>query len=64
MPCLGKAITGSHLLRTALASSGTWQLAVGKQSSVAKMINLGFIEHGATGFYNQQGEAIQGGHHH
>ncbi|WP_213611534.1 hypothetical protein [Pseudoalteromonas sp.] len=31
---------------------------------LAKMINLGFIEHGATGFYNQQGEAIQGGHHH
>ena len=31
---------------------------------LAKMINLGFIEHGATGFYNQQGKAIQGGHHH
>ncbi|MEL0641578.1 hypothetical protein V6260_13275 [Pseudoalteromonas aliena] len=31
---------------------------------LAKMINLGFIEHGATGFYNQQGDAIQGGHHH
>ncbi|WP_193050021.1 hypothetical protein [Pseudoalteromonas undina] len=31
---------------------------------LAKMINLGFIEHGATGFYNPQGEAIQGGHHH
>lgn len=31
---------------------------------LAKMINLGFIEHSATGFYNQQGEAIQGGHHH
>ena len=31
---------------------------------LAKMINLGFIEHSATGFYNQQGEAIEGGHHH
>jgi hypothetical protein len=31
---------------------------------LAKMINQGFIEHSATGFYNQQGEAIQGGHHH
>ncbi len=31
---------------------------------LAKMINLGFIEHGATGFYNQQGEAIQGEHQH
>ena len=31
---------------------------------LAKMINLGFIEHGPTGFYNQQGDAIQGGHHH
>ncbi len=31
---------------------------------LAKMINLGFIEYSATGFYNQQGEAIQGGHHH
>ena len=31
---------------------------------LAKMINLGFIEHSATGFYNQQGKAIQGGHHH
>ncbi|WP_352289120.1 hypothetical protein, partial [Psychrobacter sp. GW64-MNA-CIBAN-0177] len=25
---------------------------------LAKMINLGFIEHSATGFYNQQGQAI------
>ncbi|MCU4676148.1 hypothetical protein N7931_10955 [Catenovulum sp. 2E275] len=32
---------------------------------LAKMINQGFIEHGATGFYNQNGEMLQGhGHHH
>jgi hypothetical protein len=31
---------------------------------LAKMINLGFIEHSKTGFYNQDGESIQGGHHH
>ncbi|MGO2275719.1 hypothetical protein ACTXIM_07305 [Pseudoalteromonas nigrifaciens] len=31
---------------------------------LAKMINLGFIEHSATGFYNQQGQAIQGEHYH
>lgn len=31
---------------------------------LAKMINQGFIEHGATGFYNSQGEVIKGEHHH
>lgn len=29
-----------------------------------KMINLGFIAHGASGFYDQDGHAIEGGHHH
>ncbi|WAJ70311.1 hypothetical protein [Catenovulum adriaticum] len=28
-----------------------------------KMINLGFIEHGATGFYHEDGHALGGGHH-
>jgi hypothetical protein len=28
-----------------------------------RMINLGFVSHGASGFYNQQGQAM-GGHHH
>lgn len=27
-----------------------------------KMINLGFIEHGASGFYNEKGEQLQGNH--
>ncbi|MDF1638674.1 hypothetical protein [Alcanivorax jadensis] len=29
-----------------------------------KMIALGFVEHGASGFYSAEGEARQGGHHH
>ncbi|MGL1958584.1 MAG: hypothetical protein OCD00_14855 [Colwellia sp.] len=29
-----------------------------------KMINLGFIEHGASGFYNSNGEIISANHHH
>lgn len=29
-----------------------------------KMIALGFVEHGASGFYSADGEALQGGHHH
>jgi hypothetical protein len=29
---------------------------------LAKMINLGFIEHGASGFYNADGQAIEGQH--
>lgn len=31
---------------------------------LAKMINLGFIEHGASGFYNAQGEIMPSAHHH
>ncbi|WP_404342271.1 hypothetical protein [Pseudoalteromonas mariniglutinosa] len=31
---------------------------------LAKMINLGFIEHGASGFYNADGKVLQGGHSH
>ncbi|MFY8275285.1 hypothetical protein AAEU32_14265 [Pseudoalteromonas sp. SSDWG2] len=30
---------------------------------LSKMINQGFVEHGASGFYDSQGHAI-GGHHH
>jgi hypothetical protein len=30
---------------------------------LAKMINLGFVEHGASGFYNTDGQPIEGGHH-
>lgn len=29
-----------------------------------KMINLGFVEHGSSGFYNTEGHAIEGGHAH
>lgn len=29
-----------------------------------KMINLGFIEHGATGFYDADGHVLEGGHQH
>ena len=31
---------------------------------LAKMINLGFIEHGASGFYDASGRALGGGHSH
>ncbi|MCG7571757.1 hypothetical protein MHM89_17795 [Pseudoalteromonas sp. CNC9-20] len=31
---------------------------------LAKMINQGFIEHGASGFYHSDGQAMSGGHHH
>ncbi len=33
---------------------------------LAKMINLGFVEHGASGFYDAQGNQLKGehGHHH
>ncbi|MFY8327920.1 hypothetical protein [Pseudoalteromonas sp. ZZD1] len=31
---------------------------------LAKMINLGFIEHSATGFYDTNGKALEGGHNH
>ena len=31
---------------------------------LAKMIKQGFIEHGASGFYNADGSAIHSGHHH
>lgn len=31
---------------------------------LAKMINLGFIEHSATGFYDINGKALKGGHNH
>lgn len=31
---------------------------------LAKMINLGFVEHGASGFYNADGQAIGGEHNH
>ncbi len=31
---------------------------------LTKMVNLGFIEHAATGFYDADGHAIQGGHQH
>lgn len=31
---------------------------------LAKMINLGFIEHGASGFYDANGKALGGGHSH
>lgn len=31
---------------------------------LAKMINLGFIEHSATGFYDANGKAMHGGHGH
>ncbi|WP_249319400.1 hypothetical protein [Pseudoalteromonas sp. BDTF-M6] len=31
---------------------------------LAKMINQGFIEHGASGFYSSDGQALRGGHHH
>ncbi|WP_105265665.1 hypothetical protein [Pseudoalteromonas sp. T1lg76] len=31
---------------------------------LAKMINQGFIEHGASGFYSSDGQALKGGHHH
>ncbi len=29
-----------------------------------KLINLGFISHGASGFYNAEGEVMEGGHGH
>ena len=29
-----------------------------------KMINLGFVEHGASGFYDAQGNTLEGEHHH
>ena len=29
-----------------------------------KMIALGFVEHGASGFYQANGETLQGGAHH
>lgn len=31
---------------------------------LAKMINLGFVEHGATGFYDAQGNQLQSEHQH
>ncbi len=31
---------------------------------LAKMINLGFIEHSAPGFYDTNGKTLKGGHHH
>ena len=31
---------------------------------LAKMINLGFVEHGATGFYDTNGKTLKGSHHH
>ncbi|MDP4982749.1 hypothetical protein [Pseudoalteromonas tunicata] len=31
---------------------------------LAKMIKLGFISHGASGFYNADGTQIEGSHHH
>ncbi|MFT6897794.1 MAG: hypothetical protein ACJA13_002205 [Paraglaciecola sp.] len=29
-----------------------------------KMVTLGFIEHGASGFYDDKGNALEGAHHH
>ena len=31
---------------------------------LAKMINQGFVEHGASGFYDAQGNQLQGSHKH
>ena len=31
---------------------------------LAKMIKLGFISHGASGFYHADGTQIESGHHH
>lgn len=31
---------------------------------LAKMINLGFVEHGATGFYDTNGKTLKSNHHH
>lgn len=31
---------------------------------LTNMVNLGFIEHGASGFYDDQGNALAGEHHH
>ncbi|WP_440877369.1 hypothetical protein [Thalassotalea sp. PLHSN55] len=31
---------------------------------LVKMINLGFVEHGASGFYDSQGHSLSGGHQH
>lgn len=31
---------------------------------LAKMINLGFVEHGSSGFYDSQGNSIENKHHH
>ena len=31
---------------------------------LTRMVTLGFIEHGASGFYDDKGHALEGGHHH
>ena len=31
---------------------------------LTRMVTLGFIEHGASGFYDDEGRALQGGHQH
>ncbi len=31
---------------------------------LTKMVTLGFIEKGASGFYDDKGNALAGGHHH
>ncbi len=31
---------------------------------IRKMIKLGFVEHGASGFYHADGSSLEGGHHH
>jgi hypothetical protein len=31
---------------------------------VRKMIRMGFVSHGASGFYDEHGHALDGGHNH
>lgn len=68
---LKKVDQNAKTVNSAFAAWDKYQLTdyadVGDNESdpfLMKMINLGFIEHGASGFYNDKGEQLGGGHHH
>lgn len=66
-----ETITDEKRIKRAFADRETYQNVdyadIGDNESdpfLAKMINLGFIEHGAAGFYDTQGHTLNGHHRH
>lgn len=68
---LDTIITDAEQIRRVFAERNDYQTTdyadIGDNESdpfLLKMINLGFVKHGSSGFYDADGHAMEGNHHH